>query len=324
MPMNRAGLVLFAAVLLALGGASSVQAWHDPEHECFGQTETMVGTPANDVLTGTPGDDVIKAGLGDDTIDGGGGDDIICGEDGNDVITGGAGDDAISGDAGDDRVDGGDGFDIAFYYWSPAAVTASLETNTATGWGTDTLANFEGLVGSQLNGDTLTGDNQINLLDGRGGNDTLMGGAGGDALDGDDGNDVLDGGPGVDLVFYDYSPRGVSANLSSHTGHGWGTDHYRSIEDLHGSQWGDVLTGNGGPNSLTGHCGPDRIVGGGGNDGLFGDSCTVDRELHQVPGSDRLYGGPGRDQLIGGPRKDFADGGPGRDRCVAERKLHCP
>ena len=114
--MNRAALALLVAGVAALGGASSVQAWHDPEHECFGATETMVGTPANDVMTGTPEDDVIKAGAGDDTIDGAGGNDIICGEDGNDTITGGTGDDAISGDAGDDHVDGGEGFDLAFFY----------------------------------------------------------------------------------------------------------------------------------------------------------------------------------------------------------------
>ena len=154
--VNRAGLAFLAAVVVALGGASSVQAV-DPLHECFGLTETIVGTPGNDVLAGTPEADVIKAGAGDDTIDGAGGDDIICGDDGNDTITGGTGDDAISGDAGDDHVDGGQGFDIAFFFASPTGVTADLSTNTATGWGTDTLANFEGLVGS-LNDDLLTGD----------------------------------------------------------------------------------------------------------------------------------------------------------------------
>jgi hypothetical protein len=318
--VNRAGLLMLAAVLVALGGASSVQAWHDPEHECFGATETMVGTPANDVMTGTPAADVIKAGAGDDTIDGGGGDDVICGEDGNDTILGGAGDDSISGDLGDDHVDGGEGFDVAFYYWSPVGVSASLETNTATGWGTDTLASFEGLVGS-LNDDTLTGGAQADLLDGRAGNDSLSGGAGNDGLDGDAGNDLLDGGAGADLVFYDYSPNPVVANLAKHTGRGWGTDTYRAVEDLHGSQQDDVLVGNGGANVLVGHCGADRIQAGGGNDRISGDACDPEGGK---PGNDRMYGGPGRDLLTGGPRKDYADGGSGRDRCSAERKRHCP
>jgi Ca2+-binding RTX toxin-like protein len=322
----RAGVVLLAAGVVALGGASGVSAWHDPATECFGQSQTMVGTAANDVLSGGPGNDVIKAGAGDDTIDGGGGNDVICGEDGNDTILGGAGDDALSGDAGDDRLDAGedpDGrdFDVAFFYWSPTGVAVSLVTNTATGWGTDTLAGFEGLVGSNFGDDTLTGDDQINLLDGRAGNDTLLARGGDDGMDGDAGNDLLDGGPGTDLAFYDYSPRAVVANLSSRRVTGWGTDTLRAVEDLHGSQKGDVLVGNGGNNALTGHCGPDRILGGGGNDVITGDECPVNAGL---AGQDRMYGGPGRDRLNGGPKQDYADGGPGRDVCRAEKKKRCP
>jgi Ca2+-binding RTX toxin-like protein len=310
--VNRAGLAFLVAVVVGLGGASSVQARGDQEHECFGVTETIVGTPGNDVIMGTPEADVINAVAGDDTIDGAGGNDIICGDEGNDTITGGAGDDAISGDAGDDHVDGGEGFDLAFYYSSPVGVTADLSTNTATGWGTDTLANFEGLVGS-LNDDLLTGEATGNLLDGRAGNDTLSGGGGSDGLDGDAGDDILDGGPGPDLVFYDYSPTAVVASLASHTARGWGTDTLRSIEDLHGSQMSDVLVGNGGRNVLNGHKGSDRISGGGGNDLIQGEQ-----------GNERLFGGPGRDRLVGGPGKDYVDGGGGRDVCIGERKRRCP
>ena len=127
------------------------------------------------------------------------------------------GDDALSGDAGDDQVDGsedpnGEDFDIAFFHLAPAAITADISTSTATGEGTDRIANFEGLVGSP-NDDFLTGDANINLLDGRAGNDTISGGAGDDGLDGDDGNDILDGGPGIDLAFFDYSPNAVVVSL---------------------------------------------------------------------------------------------------------------
>ena len=93
------------------------------------------------------------------------------------------------------------------------------------------------------------------------------------------------------------------------------------VEDLHGSQKGDVLVGNGGNNSISGHCGADRIIGGGGNDVVAGDDCPVGAGL---PGSDRMYGGPGRDRLNGGPKKDYADGGSGRDVCRAENKKRCP
>jgi Ca2+-binding RTX toxin-like protein len=322
----RLGLIILAAVVVALGGASGVRAFHDPANECFGQTKTIVGTEANDVITGTPGDDVIKAGAGDDTVDGGAGNDVLCGELGNDTILGGPGNDALSGDEGDDRLDGGedpDGadFDMAFFYYSPSPVNASLATGTATGWGTDTLAGFEGLIGSNLAGDTLAGDDQVNLLDGRAGDDTLLGAGGDDGMDGDAGNDVLDGGPGIDLAFFDYSPRAVVASLSSRRVTGWGRDRLRSVEDLHGSQKGDVLVGNGGNNSISGHCGADRILGGGGNDVIAGDDCPVG---FGQAGADRMYGGPGRDRLNGGPKKDYADGGSGRDVCRAEKKKRCP
>jgi Ca2+-binding RTX toxin-like protein len=102
---------------------------------------------------------------------------------------------------------------------------------------------------------------------------------------------------------------------------GWGTDRLRSIEDLHGSQKGDVLVGDGGNNAISGHCGSDRIVGGGGNDVLAGDDCPVSGGL---PGQDRMYGGSGRDRLSGGPKADYADGGAGRDVCRAEKKRRCP
>ena len=114
-------------------------------------------------------------------------------------------------------------------------MTADLSTSTATGWGTDTIANFEGLAGSLTR---RSADRRRDRQPDRrpGGNDTLSGGAGTDGLDGDAGNDILDGGPGPDLAFYDYSPNAVVVSLSSRTARGWGTDTLRGIEDLHGSQ----------------------------------------------------------------------------------------
>jgi hypothetical protein len=78
---------------------------------CNGQTATMVGTGANNVLDGTPGRDVIVGLGGADTINGNGGDDVICGGDGPDTIDGGAGNDWIDGGASQDTVRGGNGTD---------------------------------------------------------------------------------------------------------------------------------------------------------------------------------------------------------------------
>src|SRR5687768_1858591 len=168
--------IVLAGLLVAVAafvGASAVRADHDPANECLGRTQTIRGTVGNDTLTGTPGNDVIKALAGDDTIDGGGGRDVLCGEEGNDTLVGGEGDDSLDGGAGDDKLDGGAGLDLAFFRWSTAPVTASLQSNTATGEGNDSLTAMEGLSGSRLN-DTLQGDDGDNLLDGLGGNDVLL------------------------------------------------------------------------------------------------------------------------------------------------------
>jgi Ca2+-binding RTX toxin-like protein len=61
-----------------------------------------------------------------------------------------------------------------------AAVTVSLTPTTAQntgGAGTDTLTNFENLIGSQYN-DSLTGSSGDNVIEGGLGNDTLDGGTG--------------------------------------------------------------------------------------------------------------------------------------------------
>ena len=152
---------------------------------------TITGTSGDDVLQGTPGDDVICGGLGRDTIKGLGGNDVLKGEDGGDALFGGEGNDAL---------DGGAGFgDTADFAESPAAVTASLVSNTATGEGSDTLANVENLAGSNFN-DTLTGSDGNSFLSGKGGADSINGSGGADRLYGDGGSDTVRGGAGNDSV----------------------------------------------------------------------------------------------------------------------------
>src|SRR5262249_7895316 len=97
------------------------------------------------------------------------------------------------GGAGADMIVGYDGFDIARYDESPAGVTIALlgpdrvfgHGGDATG---DQLTGIEGLGGSAF-ADTLTGDSQVNDLEGGGGDAVLTGGAGSDTIDGGDGND---------------------------------------------------------------------------------------------------------------------------------------
>jgi hypothetical protein len=163
---------------------------------------TITGNSAGEVLEGTPGDDVICGGGGDDTIKGLAGNDILRGE------TGGG--DKLLGGEGDDQLDGGIGNnDMASYFDSTAAITASLADGSATGEGSDVLTGIEGLIGSDKN-DSLTGSVGANVLSGRRGvdnvwgleeADNLIGGGHADTLHGGLGNDFVVGNGGPDNLF---------------------------------------------------------------------------------------------------------------------------
>ena len=130
-------------------------------------SDTLTGTPNEDVLRGTSGNDVIS-GLGSsDIIRGRAGNDIINGNEGGDRIIGGNDKDSLFGDEGNDRVIGSDGFDVLF---------------------------------GDAGNDTLSGGNGNDTLNGGNGNDTLSGGNGNDVFFGDAGNDTLNGGFGFDIL----------------------------------------------------------------------------------------------------------------------------
>jgi Ca2+-binding RTX toxin-like protein len=269
------GLIAVAFVLLVAGSAGAAG---PPTFACTDigpkpTPATIVGTQGNDTLTGTAGRDVIAGLSGDDVIDGGGGNDLICGGDGNDRLSGGAGEDVLSGDAGDDALDGGTqsatGTDFAAYDASPAAVTASLATGTAMGWGSDQLRGFEGISGSPF-GDSLAGNGADNVLLGQRGNDRLSALGGSDLVSGTEGNDTMNGGAGADLAFYENSPRAVRVDLARGVATGWGRDRLRSFEDVVGSRRADRIFGSRAANYLWGLGGADLIDGRGGRDHAFG------------------------------------------------------
>ena len=118
-------------------------------------------------------------------------------------------------------------------------------------------------------------------------NDGLYGGAGNDILRGGTGPDILDGGAGNDWAYFDLSITiGVNINLATGVVSG-GTangDTLISIENVKGTNFADILTGDAGSNFLDG-----------------GD------------GTDQLYGGAGDDVLRGGKGADILDGGAGSD-----------
>ena len=251
----------------------------------------------------------------------GSGDDIIVGNDADNVLTGNAGADSIDGQAGNDT---------AAYSGSDAAVTVNLATGSASGGHAegDTLTSIENLTGS-AHDDTLTGDV---------GNNVLEGGAGADALD---------GAGGTDTAVYTSSNAAVRIDLAGATatgGHATG-DTLTNIENLTGSRYGDLLTGDAGPNRLDGGAGNDRLTGNAGADTLIGgpgadtavyaDSAAavtinllegtvtggdadgdILSSIERLTGSahdDTLTGDAGNNVLEGGPGADLLDGGEGID-----------
>ncbi len=191
--------------------------------------------------------------------------DTLTGDGNANQLDGGAGDDILIGGAGNDTLDGGSGTDTASYSGSSAGVTVNLSTGSASGGDAngDTLTSIENLIGSSL-GDTLTGDDNANQLDGGAGNDTLNGGKGDDTLNGGDGNDTLDGGDKKDV--------------------------------LNGGTGDDTLDGGKGEDTLNGDAGNDTLDGGDKKDVLNGG--TGDDTLDGGKDDDTLTGGTGNDVFI--------------------------
>ena len=262
-----------AAVQVSLA-LTTAQATGGAGTETLANVENLVGSGFNDTLGGNAGDNALQGGAGNDSIDGG---------------------------AGNDAMDGGAGVDTASYASATAGVAVSLAVATAQatgGAGTDTLVNFEYLVGSDFN-DTLTGSTGANLL---------QGGAGNDSIDGGAGNDSIDGGTGTDTLSYASATAGVRVNMSLTTAQvtgGAGTETLANFENLVGSDFNDSIVGTTGANLIRGGAGVDNINAGAGNDTVVGGS-----------GADILTGGFGADVFM---YEQLSDSGAllaGRDRIM--------
>ncbi|MDQ3940727.1 MAG: hypothetical protein M3238_05185, partial [Actinomycetota bacterium] len=228
--------------------------------------------------------EVVFGSAFDDTLIGDGLPNELVGRSGNDtLISGGGGSlegcsrplqgapefacsDALDGEEGDDSLIGGDGFDTAWFNDTQADVDVDLVAGTASGDGTDSLTDIEGIHSPYGYDMSFVGD----------GNDNAIALGAGD--------DQIDAAGGRDRVLF-ISVEGVSVDLAAGEATGAGVDVLNGIEDVSGTNEVDFINGNGGPN---------RIDGRGGDDQLFG------RE-----GDDQLIGGRGRDGLDGGDGIDL-------------------
>ena len=253
-----------------------------------------------------------------------------------DEIHGLAGNDVLLGGAGADIIDGGADIDTASYASSATGVLVNLMTNSANDG--DVLSGIENILGSNA-GDVLTGDNGAN---------TLRGGAGNDYLIAGNGADLLIGGADNDVVSYETASTGVLVNLTTGAGANGGV--LQEIENITGSAFGDVLTGDNGANTIRGGAGNDYIIAGNGADFLIGgaDNDVVSYEtattgvyanlatgvganggvlqdIENIVGSEfgdvllgsaagnTLRGGAGNDYLVGDAGSDALYGGADND-----------
>ncbi|MEM9170422.1 MAG: calcium-binding protein, partial [Pseudomonadota bacterium] len=273
----------------------------DAEGDVLLGIEGVLGSAFNDFLVGA----ADPAGLF-----GFGGDDTLIGLAGDDTLDGGADNDRLEGRGGADDLIGGDGFDIADYRGSGAAVTLRFDGGSGAGGDAqgDTFAALEGAFGSAFN-DFIVGEAGVAMnLQGLAGddsligqdlNDTLLGGDGDDRIEGRAGADVLNGGSGFDIVDYRTSAAGVTVRFDTGTGAGGDAqgDRLTGFEAIFGSGFTDLIIGGQGVDSnLQGLGGADTLIGLDGEDALSGGD-----------GNDRLEGRGGADVLRGGDGFDIAD-----------------
>ncbi len=291
------------------------------------------GNNGNDYLYGYAGNDILFGGEGNDVlVVGTGTADQAYGEGGDDTIYWGpptpSGPRTMNGGTGTDTIHGG-GTEFG-------AVTFNLGTGIYTNNGsfTESWVGFENYYNYGIGSETVIGSSGNNRLQTGSGNNVLDGGSGDDILLGGAGNDTLYGGFNIDTVYgeagndrivirdgefvdnvdggADIDTLDASAedtddiNVNLQTGiwsgsYQSGTVTIVNVENVIGTQVGDVVIGNGAVNILRGGGGNDRINGGSGvGDQLYGEA-----------GNDTIeYLGGGSSRTIdGGTEIDTIDAG---------------
>jgi len=170
----------------------------------------------------------------------------------------------------------------------------------------DDFENVQGSAGDDL----ILGNNEINVLEGLGGNDSIhsFGGA-----------DVIDGGEGVDTALFSAGAgvvvdldEGGNAIAQINAPDGDLSDTVLNFENINGSNnvdsangGNDILSGNSGANVLNGQAGDDILNGEGGDDVLLGGEGSDIFTFEGLFGNDTVG-----DFQTGVDRLDFSDFGP--------------
>ena len=263
-------------------------------------SDSISGNAGNDEIYGGAVSNAIGAedqyldgGAGEDRIYGGGDTDIITGGTGDDRLYGGAGGDEISGEDDDDYIEGGAGGDTIYGGEGADEIYGGVgDDDIEGGTGDDTI---------------FGGDDNDRKLDGGAGNDIIDGGAGDDTMQGGGENDLfvnlglhsrgvftsgidtIDGDAGTDTA--DFSSGGLSVSRTENYGisvtlsgdteasvtltgdvaeNNYKLAGLKNVENVYGTNYGDVLTGDGEDNLLRGNGGDDTLTSGAGTNRLEG------------------------------------------------------
>jgi Ca2+-binding RTX toxin-like protein/LysM repeat protein len=251
--------------------------------------DIISGSSAANSIDGGAGNDIINGGSGTDTINGGtgidttsyagstagvtvnlvtnvntGGDaqgdnlsgieniigsafnDTLSGNSGVNVINGGDGNDIILGN-GADTIDGGAGIDTVTYASFNNSIAVNMSVLGYQPPGTDILYNIENVIGTSYS-DTIYANSLTNIIDGGVGGGDTIGFAGATS------------GVTVD----------ISLNVAQTSGGDAAGDTYINFENLSGTVFDDILSGNSGANIIDSSGGNDIIIGGAGADTIDG------------------------------------------------------
>lgn len=171
--------------------------------------------------------------------------------------------------------------------------------------GQNNLTILTGIPNLLINGNNavnnITGSSANEFFYGGGGDDVIRGGAGDDWFYASllDGNDSYSGGDNWDIIDYSGVAGVVSINqLEGYTSGSAGVDILIEIfEQIVGSQYNDVLSGNHGINCIDGNGGDDLIWGNNGDDLVRGGPGNDSFYCSMGDGDDRIMGGDGWDHL---------------------------
>jgi Ca2+-binding RTX toxin-like protein len=230
--------------------------------------------------------------------------DTIIGTTGNDSITGGSGRNLVYATLGTDTLNGGSGISNTIdFINATAAVTVNLATGTATGFGAESLSNFNIVIASN-NGDSITGN----------GHDTIYGGIGNDSIAAGGnaviyaslGSDTINGGTGSNTINFSLATHDVVANLTNNTATGWGTDVLNNFTTVVGSNFGDTITGTTGNDLITGGSTKNYIYATSGADTINGGQGAGGSNIHNTIDFSSASAGSLID-LTGGTTTGFAN-----------------